>query len=156
MSAFTAKAPFRGAAFGTATIAFMVIASSCTASSGGGNTPSTSTSVAEHSSSTVPASHGRYTYERSGVTAILTYSPDGTGLTITNHTGGDIAAPSVYLLRADNGARVDAKAIDASHIPDGSSQRFALTFTSRVPSNDVGLIALILGHDNVGAFQPPT
>jgi len=116
----------------------------------GGRSPSAS------GSQTPIASADAYTYQRAGVSASLRYTPGGGELTVTNKSGEDLPAPGVYLLRADDGRRVEGQVSTADPLIDGATRTYSVTFATALAPRDVGLILLLIGRDNYGAFIPPT
>jgi hypothetical protein len=98
---------------------------------------------------------GQYTYENAGVIAILKYAPDKSTLTITNHTGAEIPAPGIYMLDARDGHRIAGTVENTAPVPTASSQDFSVTFASQTEQANVGLMILLIGHANYGAFVPP-
>jgi len=99
---------------------------------------------------------GDYTYENAGVIAAVKYAPDKSTLTVTNHTGAEIPAPGVYMLDARDGHRIAGTVENSAPVPGGTSQDFTVTFAQQVDEANVGLLILLIGHANYGAFVPPT
>jgi hypothetical protein len=104
---------------------------------------------------TIQSKPGEYTYENAGVIAILKYAPDKSTLTVTNHTGAEIPAPGVYMLDARDGHRIAGTVQNTAPVPTASSQDFTVTFASQTEQANVGLMILLIGHANYGAFVPP-
>jgi hypothetical protein len=117
--------------------------------SGGSTQPSSSTP----SISTPP---GEYSYENAGVIATVKYAPDKSTLTVTNHTGAEIPAPGLYMLDARDGHRIAGTVENSAPVPAASSKDFSVTFAQQVDEANVGLMILLIGHANYGAFVPPT
>ena len=118
-----------------------------------GSTSSTAPSSVEPTS---PGQTGAYTYENAGVIADVKYSSDKSTLTVTNHTGAEIPAPGIYMLDARDGHRIAGTVEDSAPVPAASSQDFTVTFAQPVDEANVGLMILLIGHANYGAFVPPT
>ena len=118
-------------------------------SSSGGST----TQPSEVPTSFAPT--GDYTYENAGVIASVKYAPDKSTLTVTNHTGAEIPAPGIYMLDARDGHRIAGTVQDTESLATGSSQDFTVTFAQQVDQANVGLMILLIGHANYGAFVPP-
>lgn len=97
-----------------------------------------------------------YSYARGGVSAKLRYTPGGGVLTVTNNSGGDLPAPGLYLLRAEDGGRVEGRLSPARPLPEGATRTYQVTFATALPPRNVGLIVLLIGRDNYGALIPPT
>jgi hypothetical protein len=121
------------------------------------STPSGASSVPSSiASSTPPSSHTEYTYENAGVVAQMKYAPDKSTLTVTNHSGAEIPAPGIYMLDARDGHRIAGTVADSAVVPTGTSKDFSVTFAQQVDQANVGLMILLIGHANYGAFVPPT
>ena len=99
---------------------------------------------------------GEYSYENAGVIATLKYAPDESTLHVTNHTGAEIPAPGIYMLDARDGHRIAGTVEDSAPVPTGTSKDFTVTFASQEDQSNVGLMILLIGHANYGAFVPPT
>jgi hypothetical protein len=104
---------------------------------------------------TVPSKPGEYSYENAGVIANLKYEPDKSTLTVINHTGAEIPAPGIYMLDARDGKRIAGTVENTEAVPTGDSKDFDVTFASPLEANNVGLMILLIGHANYGAFVPP-
>jgi hypothetical protein len=127
------------------------------------NTPSDSKSSTPASTpastSTSPSSSGppgAYTYENAGVIASVKYASDKSTLTVTNHTGAAIPAPGIYMLDARDGHRIAGTVDNSVPVQTGTSKDFNVTFAQQVDEANVGLMILLIGHANYGAFVPPT
>jgi hypothetical protein len=96
---------------------------------------------------------GAYRYSFNNLTATLTLKGSAATLDVKNGSGGDVGAPSIYVITRDD-QRYDAKIAAAAGIPDGSEATFEVTFPSQVTEKTAGLIVLSLGGDNYGAFAP--
>jgi hypothetical protein len=111
------------------------------------------------STSTSPSSSsppGDFTYENAGVIAAVKYAPDKSTLTVTNHTGAEIPAPGIYMLDARDGHRIAGTVDNSVPVQTGTSKDFNVTFAQQVDETNVGLMILLIGHANYGAFVPPT
>jgi hypothetical protein len=122
---------------------------------GGGSTPSGSRTSSENTPGTDPAIPGEYSYENAGVIATLKYEPDESTLSVTNRTGAELPEPGIYMLDARDGHRIAGTVEDAEPIPTGGPADFKVTFDSPVEPSNVGLMILLIGHANYGAFVPP-
>lgn len=97
-----------------------------------------------------------YTLDRGGVGASFRYRPGGGTLIMTNRSGAQIAAPGIYLLDASDGRRVPGRVTGYAPIPDGATYTFKVAFIRAVAPDDVGLVVLLVGAANYGAFVPPS
>ncbi len=130
----------------------------CTGDSGAKQSPTPSTQTgtgAPQPTRTIAPKAGEYTYENAGVVAILKYAPAKSTLTVQNHTGAEIPAPGIYMLDARDGHRIAGTVQNTAPVATGSSQDFTVTFASQLEQANVGLMILLIGHANYGAFVPP-
>ena len=56
---------------------------------------------------------------------------------------------------ADDGTEIDGKVTGAKPIPDGKNASFQFEFPPEVDPSTIGLLFLVLGEDDYGAFIPP-
>ena len=76
---------------------------------------------------------------------------DSGTLAIENDTGRDLPPPGFYILDARNGDRVNGQVKNATSIPNGETKSFRVSFGG-LGIKDIGLVILVIGHDNDGAF----
>ena len=76
---------------------------------------------------------------------------DSGTLTIENDTGAELPPPGFYILDASTGDRVSGEVKDPTVIPNGETKTFRVSF-SGLGIKDIGLVILVIGHDNYGAF----
>jgi hypothetical protein len=76
---------------------------------------------------------------------------DSGALKIENDTGGELPPPGFYVLDASTGDRVSGEVKDPTVIPNGEMKTFRVSL-SGVGIKDIGLVILVIGHDNYGAF----
>ncbi len=95
-----------------------------------------------------PGRSGVFRYVNAGLAATLDLTK-GT-LEIDNGTDHDVGEPSFYVLDALDGHRTDGRVIDPAPIPAGERATFRIELD--VPRKDIGLVILVLGRDNYGAF----
>jgi hypothetical protein len=98
-----------------------------------------------------PSGVGIYRYVNAGLTATLDLEA-GT-LEIVNETGRDLPEPDFYVLDARDGAETDGKVNAATDIPAGETGTFDVTLNG-IAVKDIGLVVLLMGRDNYGAFVP--
>lgn len=117
----------------------------CTSSNGNASvSPSPSLDVAP----------GAYVYRSKGIEATFELSGGSGTLSIFNGTGFPFDDPGVYLLDARDGSRVDAEVIDTAPVPDGQTRAFEVTIPDAPRAKHVGLIVLLEGDADLGAFFP--
>jgi hypothetical protein len=105
-------------------------------------------------SPTLEVAPGAYRYRARGIEATFELRGGSGTLTVSNTTGFPFDDPGVYLLDARDGSRVDAEVIDAAPVPDGGTRAFEVTIPGAPRAKHVGLIALLAGDADLGAFFP--
>lgn len=113
-------------------------------SSGATTTPSSSVSQ-------VPITPGEFEYQNAGLDVKLDLKTST--MVVDNGSGHDLAKPDLYVFLA-TGKRVDGKVTDAAPITNGAKQTFHVEFPPEVNDKSVGLVILLFGSDNYGAFAP--
>jgi hypothetical protein len=137
-----------------ALFAMSVAAIACTGSGTGGGgsvTPSATASSSPVATITGPPGALIYHYTNTGLSATLQLEGDKGTLTIQNATGRELAPPGLYVLDARDGKRIDGKVDAPAGVPDGQTKAFRVSFTGLEDKN-IGLVVLMIGPDNYGAF----
>lgn len=97
----------------------------------------------------VPPGSSVYRYVNAGLQAVLDLDTDT--LEIRNETGSDLAKPGFYVLDARDGTQIDGRVIDPAGIQAGETATFAVTLDG-IELRNIGLVVLLMGPDNLGAF----
>jgi hypothetical protein len=97
---------------------------------------------------------GAYVYRAKGIEATFELRGDEGTLSVFNGTGFPLDDPGVYLLDARDGSRVDAEVTDAAPVPDGRTGEFEVTIPGAPRAKHVGLVVLLAGDADFGAFVP--
>jgi len=132
------------------------LAVSCTKSTdaepyANGTTGSGSGTVTPGETATGPPGTAVYRYTNPGLVATMSLDGDSGTLAIENDTGRELPPPGFYILDARNGDRVNGQVKDAVSTPDGETKTFRVSFGG-LGIKDIGLVILVIGHDNYGAF----
>jgi hypothetical protein len=136
------------------------LATSCTRSTAteprasgttGSGTGRGSDTVAPEPTATGPPGTAVYRYANPGLGATMRLDGDSGTLTIENDTGGELPPPGFYILDASTGDRVSGEVKDPTVIPNGETKTFRVSF-SGLGIKDIGLVILMIGRDNYGAF----
>jgi hypothetical protein len=96
---------------------------------------------------------GEYRYGFGGVTASLSFDGSAATLEVKNASGAGLAAPGLYVV-SGTGEHVDGSVAGAAPIEDGADATFQVTFPDQVTSKTIGLVILLFGDSNYGAFAP--
>jgi hypothetical protein len=115
---------------------------------GTGNGGDTATPEA---TATGPPGTAVYRYANPGLLATMSLDGDSGMLAIQNDTGGELPPPGFYILDARTGDRVGGEVKDPTVIANGEEKTFRVSF-SGLGIKDIGLVILVIGHDNYGAF----
>ncbi len=137
-------------------VALVLAAAACT--SGGGNEPgptgSTGTGGGNPTpvqTATGPPGTAVYRYANAGLVATMRLDGEAGTLEIENGTGRELPPPDFYILDARDGRRVKGGIAASTSIPDGQTMTFDVSF-SGLGIDDIGLVILLMGRDNYGAF----
>ena len=138
---------------------FLVIASTitagCTGSGTDGNPPSTDRPPAT-TESIPPPIQDEYSYSNAGLNARVKFEGSGRAtLEIENDTGRTLPKPGLYVEHAATGREINGRVVSSAAIPDGETSTFDVTFPPEVRPDTIGLLILLIGPDNYGAFVPP-
>ena len=137
--------------------AFLVLAIVLAACDSGGepsNTPSKTTSaVVPTPAETFTGAPGTATYEYANEGLVVTVKLDGSDgtLDVENDSDNDLEAPGLYVLDAVDGHEVDGTVLDAAPVAAGDTASFDVRLDD-LTVDDIGLLVLLFGADNYGAF----
>jgi hypothetical protein len=97
----------------------------------------------------VPPGSTVYRYVNAGLVATLDL--DAATLEIRNETGSDLKKPDFYVLDARDGTQVEGRVVEPAEIPAGQTATFAVELEG-IEAGNIGLLVLLVGQDNLGAF----
>jgi hypothetical protein len=92
--------------------------------------------------------------DAAGIEARLTIEGEAATLTVDNETGGPLPRPGVYVLDARDGSRVEWTVVDARAARAGASEWQVQRPAVPEPKH-IGLVVLVFGGEDYGAFVPP-
>ena len=98
---------------------------------------------------------GKYLYQNAGLRVTADFDGTTGTLFIINNTGRDVPEPSLYVRDATDGHRVEGTVDGAGGIADGKRKEFDFEFPPAVTPGTIGLLFLVMGEDDYGAFIPP-
>jgi hypothetical protein len=96
---------------------------------------------------------GKFAYSYLDVEATLAWSGGNGTLAVHNGSESELGPPGLYAVTAER-PRVPGTVLDAASIPGGASATFDVTFPEDLSPDAVGMIALLFGNENWGAFSP--
>jgi hypothetical protein len=131
----------------------------CTGGDGGGDGgptgsagPSTTSEVPTPAQSFTGAP-GTATYEYANEGLLVTVDLDGSDgtLEVENDSEHDLDPPGLYVEDAVDGHEIDGEVVDSAPVAAGESATFDVTLDD-ITVDDIGLLVLLFGADNYGAF----
>jgi hypothetical protein len=137
--------------------AFMVIVllAACTGDEEGatGTTASRTTSPVPTPAATFTGAPGTGVYEYANEGLVVTVALDGnTGtLEVDNSSEHDLAAPDLYVLDAVDGHEIDGDVLASTPVGAGETSTFDVALDD-ITVDQIGLLVLLFGADNYGAF----
>ena len=138
-----------------ALLALTVALASCTSSKTSASpTPHTTTPSTTSPSPVGPITPGEFSYQNAGLDVALTLKTNTGTMVVDNGSGHDLGRPDLYVLDGTTGKQIDGKVLKAAPIPDGGKATFHVEFPPEVNDKELGLVILLFGTDNYGAFAP--
>ncbi len=92
-----------------------------------------------------------YTYENAGLEVVVDIRGSDATLSVDNGTEHDLDEPDLYVLDAVDGHEVDVRVLDAAPVGAGERATFEVDL-GEVEVDRIGLLVLLFGRDNYGAF----
>lgn len=96
---------------------------------------------------------GEFHYAFKGINSFLTLDGSNATLKVTNGTGDELGAPSVYAITGD-GRRYDGDVAGAEPLADGATVTLDVTFSDKVTAQTAVLVVLSMGSATLGAMPP--
>ncbi len=122
----------------------------------GSDEPSVTPSSGPNTSPPPVTSADAYVFtDPAGIEARVKVEADGAVLTVVNDSGAPLPAPGLYVLDARDGTRVGWKVVEAGAVPDGARMEFHVRRPAVPEAKHIGLMAVLFGGDDYGAFSPP-
>jgi len=97
----------------------------------------------------LPPGSSVYRYANAGLVVILDL--DTETLEVQNGTGRELPKPDFYVLDARDGSQIDGQVQASAVVSDGQTATFDVTLTG-IELKNIGLVVLLMGKDNYGAF----
>lgn len=141
-------------------LGFALLVAACTGnddgSNGNGRTGGTGTGATGDDGGPTPveggpALVGTYEYENAGLRVIVRIDGSEGTMEVDNGTDRELPRPDLYILDARDGHEIGVDVADPAPIPAGETATFDATFEG-IEVRNIGLLILLFGRDNYGAF----
>jgi hypothetical protein len=139
-------------------VAVLCLATALGACTGGdgGSTASTGPSTTGEvptPAQTFTGAPGTATYEYANEGLLVTVDLDGSDgtLEVQNGSEHDLAPPGLYVEDAADGHEIDGEVVDSAPVSAGQTATFDVRLDD-ITVDDIGLLVLLFGADNYGAF----
>ena len=127
----------------------------CTGGNGGttGATGASTTGEVPTPAQTFTGAPGTATYEYANEGLLVTVGLDGSDgtLEVENDSQHDLDPPGLYVEDAVDGHEVDGEVLDSAPVAAGETATFDVRLDG-ITVDDIGLLVLLFGADNYGAF----
>ena len=130
----------------------------CTGDDAGGNGSTASTGPSTTSQVPTPAqtftgAPGTATYEYANEGLLVTLDLNGSNgtLAVENDSEHDLDPPGLYVEDAVDGHEIDVQVVDSAPVAAGEQASFDVKLDG-ITVDDIGLLVLLFGADNSGAF----
>jgi len=128
----------------------------CTGDDGSEVTSTGSQSASTGPTDAVPTEFtlGKFRYQNAGLQVDLQLEANTGTMDVDNGSGFELGKPDVYVLDGLSGERIDGRVLDSQPVADGAQASFQVQFPPAVTPKSLGLVILLFGSDNYGAFAP--
>jgi hypothetical protein len=141
-----------------ALLCLAIALTACTGGDDGGNGSTASTGPSTTSQAPTPAQTftgppGTATYEYANEGLLVTLDLDGSKGTLAVETDSlhDLDPPGLYVEDAVDGHEIDVEVVDSTPVAAGEQASFDVKLDG-ITVDDIGLLVLLFGADNFGAF----
>jgi hypothetical protein len=95
--------------------------------------------------------------DAAGIEARLSVGGDGDGavLEVVNDSGAELPEPGIFVLDARDGARTTWTVVGAAPVPARDRAEFAVERPAVPDAKHLGLVVMLFGGEDYGAFVPP-
>jgi hypothetical protein len=122
-----------------------------TGTGGTGGTGATTGVVGPTPVTTGPAARGTYEYVNAGLRVVVQIDGTEGSMEVDNGTDRELDPPGFYILDARDGTEIDGEVAEPAPTPAGETATFAISFEG-IEVRNIGLLVLLFGSDNYGAF----
>jgi hypothetical protein len=141
-----------------AVLCLAIALGACTGDDAGGNGSTASTGPSTTSQVPTPAqtftgAPGTATYEYANEGLLVTLDLNGSNgtLAVENDSDHDLDPPDLYVEDAVDGHEIDVQVVDSAPVAAGEQASFDVKLDG-ITVDDIGLLVLLFGADNYGAF----
>ena len=141
-----------------AVLCLAIALGACTGDDAGGNGSTASTGPSTTSQVPTPAqtftgAPGTATYEYANEGLLVTLDLNGSNgtLAVENDSDHDLDPPGLYVEDAVDGHEIDVQVVDSAPVAAGEQASFDVKLDG-ITVDDIGLLVLLFGADNFGAF----
>src|SRR5262245_5389740 len=140
-----------------ALVCLAVAVAACTGGDAGGDSGSTGSKITTGEvptpAQTFTGAPGTATYEYANQGLLVTVDLDGSDgtLEVENDSEHELDAPGLYVEDAVDGHEVDGDVLDSAPVAAGETATFDVRLDD-ITVDDIGLLVLLFGSDNYGAF----
>lgn len=141
-------------------LALAALFAACTDDGGGGEptgpsatggTGTTTGGVGPTPVTTGPAERGTYEYVNAGLRVVVEIDGTEGTMEVENGTERELEPPDFYIRDARDGTQIEGDVTEPDSIPAGGTATFAISFQG-IEVRNIGLLVLLFGTDNYGAF----
>lgn len=100
---------------------------------------------------TGPPSSGTYEYANAGLRVVVQIDGNEGTMFVDNGTEHELPRPDLYILDARDGTEIGVDVADPAPVPAGETGTFDVAFEG-IEVRNIGLLILLFGRDNYGAF----
>jgi hypothetical protein len=141
-----------------AVLCLAIALGACTGDDAGGNGSTASTGPSTTSQVPTPAQTftgapgtATYEYANEGLLVTLDLSGSNGTLAVENDSDHDLDPPGLYVEDAVDGHEIDVQVVDSAPVAAGEQASFDVKLDG-ITVDDIGLLVLLFGADNYGAF----
>jgi hypothetical protein len=141
--------------FAALSLATVLLLGACTAGGDDPNGEATGSTGSEETGptpaqTTIPGV-GVFTYQNAGLRVTADIEGTQGTLEVDNGTDNDLERPGLYILDAVDGHEIPVDVAASAPVPAGEAGTFAISL-GQTDVDQIGLLVLLFGKDNYGAF----
>jgi hypothetical protein len=130
----------------------LIAAVGCTGD--GSSVPGTSSAPTETPTTPVVITPGEFRWSNAGLIVTLELKTNIGTMKVDNGSDHDLPKPDIYVIDGTTGEEIPGKVLDSVPVAQGETSTFDVEFPRGVDDKSLGLVILLFGSDNYGAFAP--